>query len=196
MKKKVIIGIIAVVIIIAIIVFFVYKRNNTTNVTLGSDSKILVVYYSAQNHTEAVAQKIAENLDADTFEIVPKEVYTSDDLDWTDSSSRVSKEHNDTSLRNIELETTDVPNWEDYDTVLIGYPIWWGIAAWPTNTFVKANDFSGKTVIPFCTSSSSGLGQSGKLLSQDANGGTWAEGHRFNSSPSDSDIKSWTDSLR
>ena len=85
MNKKVIIGIIAVVIIIAIIVFFVYKRNNTTNVTLGSDNKILVVYYSAQNHTEAVAKKIANNLDADTFEIIPKEVYTSDDLDWTDS---------------------------------------------------------------------------------------------------------------
>ena len=125
MKKKVIIGIIAVVIIIAIIVFVVYKNNNTIKAKISSDSKILVVYYSAQNHTEAVAQKIAENLGADTFEIVPKEVYTSDDLDWTDSNSRVSKEHNDTSLRNIELETTDVPNWEDYDTVLIGYPIWW-----------------------------------------------------------------------
>ena len=196
MNKNVIIGIIAVVIIIAIIVFVVYKNNNTIKAKIGSDSKILVVYYSAQNHTEAVAQKIAENLGADTFEIVPKEVYTSDDLDWADSNSRVSKEHNDTSLRNVELETTDVENWDEYDTVLIGYPIWWGIAAWPTNTFVKANDFSGKTVIPFCTSSSSGLGQSGKLLSQDANGGTWAEGHRFNSSPSDSDIKFWTDSLK
>lgn len=85
MNKKVIIGIIAVVIIIAIIVFFVYKNNNTIKAKIGSDSKILVVYYSAQNHTEAVAQKIAENLGADTFEIVPKEVYTSDDLDWTDS---------------------------------------------------------------------------------------------------------------
>ena len=123
MKKKVIIGIIAVVIIIAIIVFFVYKRNNT--VKISPDSKVLVVYYSAQNHTEAVAQKIADNLGADTFEIIPKEVYTSDDLDWTDSNSRVSKEHDDTSLRNVELENTEVENWDEYDTVLIGYPIWW-----------------------------------------------------------------------
>ena len=222
MSKKGIIGIVIflVIVIVAVVAVVLYSNKTQTtetqkNASNGVESnsqtedenkiekeskantgnKILVVYYSAQNHTEAVAKKIAENLGADTFEIVPKEVYTSDDLDWTDSNSRVSKEHNDTSLRNVELETTDVENWDEYDTVLIGYPIWWGIAAWPTNTFVKANDFSGKTVIPFCTSSSSGLGQSGKLLSQDANGGSWQDGHRFNSSPSDSDIKSWTDSL-
>ena len=222
MSKKGIIGIVIflVIVIVAVVAVVLYSNKTQTtetqkNASNGVESnsqtedenkiekesiantgnKILVVYYSAQNHTEAVAQKIAENLGADTFEIVPKEVYTSDDLDWADSNSRVSKEHNDTSLRNVELETTDVENWDEYDTVLIGYPIWWGIAAWPTNTFVKANDFSGKTVIPFCTSSSSGLGQSGKLLSQDANGGSWQDGHRFNSSPSDSDIKSWTDSL-
>lgn len=78
---------------------------------------------------------------------------------------------------------------------LIGYPIWWEIAAWPVDTFVKANDFSGKTVIPFCTSSSSGLGQSGELLREKANSGNWIEGHRFSSNPSDSDVKTWTDSL-
>lgn len=77
----------------------------------------------------------------------------------------------------------------------IGYPIWWGIAAWPVDTFVKANDFNGKTVIPFCTSSSSGLGRSGELLAEEANGGNWLEGHRFRSNPSDSDIQNWTDSL-
>ena len=82
------------------------------------------------------------------------------------------------------------------DTILIGYPIWWGIAAWPVNTFVEANDFSGKTVIPFCTSSSSGLGQSGEILAELAGTGNWQNGHRFSSNPSEADIKSWTDSLR
>ena len=137
----------------------------------------------------------AENLDADIFEIVPVDEYTSDDLDWTDNNSRTSREHDDESLRNVELVSTSVDNWDEYDTVLIGYSIWWGIAAWPVDTFVKANDFTGKTVIPFCTSSSSGLGQSGRLLAEEANSGNWLEGHRFRSNPSDSDIDSFTDSL-
>ena len=91
--------------------------------------------------------------------------------------------------------STSVDNWDSYDTVIIGYPIWWGIAAWPVDTFVKANDFNGKTVIPFCTSSSSGLGESGDLLEKEANGGNWLEGQHFRSNPSDSDINNWTDSL-
>lgn len=161
-----------------------------------SGSKILVVYYSAQNHTKSVAEKIAKNLNADTFEIVPEEVYSSDDLNWTNSNSRVSREHDDESLRDVKLKNTKVNNWEDYDTVLIGYPIWWGIAAWPVDTFVKANNFDGKKVIPFCTSSSSGLGQSGKLLQKEANSGDWQDGHRFSSNPSDSDIQKWTDSIK
>lgn len=158
--------------------------------------KVLVVYYSAQNHTKTVANKIASNLNADTFEIVPKDIYTADDLDWTDSNSRVTKEHDDESLRNIELVSTEVENWDSYDTVIIGYPIWWGIAAWPVDTFVTSNNFEGKTVIPFCTSSSSGLGDSGKLLAKKAKNGNWLEGHRFNSNASDADIKEWTDSLK
>ena len=163
-----------------------------TNTETG---KILVVYFSAQNHTEAVAQRIAENLNADIFEITPVDEYTSDDLNWNDDNSRVTREHEDESLRNVELTSTTVENWDSYDTVLIGYPIWWGIAAWPVDTFVKANDFNGKTVIPFCTSSSSGLGQSGELLAEEANGGNWLEGHRFRSNSSDSEIDEWTNSL-
>lgn len=169
------------------------KNNGENTETTG---KTLVVYFSAQGHTEEVAHKIAENLGGDTFEIVPKEEYTSGDLDWTDNNSRVTREYEDESLRNTELVSTTVDNWEEYDTVMIGYPIWWGIAAWPVDTFVKANDFNGKTVIPFCTSASSGLGQSGELLAEEANGGNWQEGQRFRSNPSDSDIKSWTDSLK
>ena len=169
------------------------EGENTETQTGG---KTLVVYYSAQNHTEAVAEKIAQNLGADIFEIVPTDEYTSEDLNWNDQNSRVTREYEDESLRDIELESTSVDNWYDYDTVLIGYPIWWGIAAWPVDTFVKANDFNGKTVIPFCTSSSSGLGQSGELLAEEANGGNWLEGHRFRSNPSDSDIQDWTDSIQ
>ncbi len=168
-------------------------ENNGESTQTG---KILVVYFSAQGHTEEVANKIAENLGADTFKIEPVDEYTSEDLNWTDDNSRVTKEHEDESLRNVELVSTTVDNWEEYDTVLIGYPIWWGIAAWPVDTFVKANDFNGKTVIPFCTSSSSGLGQSGELLKEEANGGNWLEGQRFRSNPSDSDINNFTDSLK
>ena len=177
-------------------------NNNSTNETTGNNEnssgnlgRVLVVYYSAQNHTEAVAQQIAENLNADIFEIQPVDEYSNADLNWTDDNSRVSREYADESLRNVELVSTTVENWDNYNTVLIGYPIWWGIAAWPVDTFVKANDFNGKTVIPFCTSSSSGLGRSGELLAEEANGGNWLEGHRFRSNPSDSDIQNWTDSL-
>ena len=177
-------------------------NNNSTNETTGNNEnssgdlgRVLVVYYSAQNHTEAVAQQIAENLNADIFEIQPVDEYSNADLNWTDDNSRVSREYADESLRNVELVSTTVENWDHYDTVLIGYPIWWGIAAWPVDTFVKANDFNGKTVIPFCTSSSSGLGRSGELLAEEANGGNWLEGHRFRSNPSDSEIQTWTDDL-
>ena len=163
--------------------------------TKTETGKTLVVYFSAQNHTEAVAQRIAENLNADIFEITPVDEYTSADLNWNDDNSRVTREHEDESLRNVELTSATVENWDSYDTVLIGYPIWWGIAAWPVDTFVKANDFNGKTVIPFCTSSSSGLGQSGELLAEEANGGNWLEGHRFRSNSSDSEIDEWTNSL-
>ncbi len=169
--------------------------NDNSNTDVSVDGNVLVVYFSAQGHTEEVAGKIAQNLGGDVFSIEPSNPYTSDDLDWTDSNSRVSREHEDESLRDMELEVSTPDNWESYDTVLIGYPIWWGIAAWPTNAFVQANDFTGKTVIPFCTSSSSGLGESGSLLEEAANGGTWQDGYRFSSNPSDDEIREWTDSL-
>lgn len=169
---------------------------NITDDNIGSGTgKTLVVYYSATGNTRGVAKKLAENLNADTFEIVPSNPYTDDDLDWNDDNSRVSKEHDDESLRDVELESTTVPNFDTYDTVLIGYPIWWGIAAWPVNSFVEANDFTGKTIIPFCTSSSSGIGNSADILEDLTKTGIWQEGIRFGTNPSDDDINDFIDSI-
>ena len=161
----------------------------------AADGNVLVVYYSASGNTETAANYIAQATGGDIFEITPAEPYTSDDLNWTDENSRVSREHEDESLRDVELTTTEVENWDSYDTVFIGYPIWWGIAAWPVDGFVEANDFTDKTVIPFCTSSSSGLSQSGELLAQLAGTGDWQEGQRFRSSASQEDVNEWVDSL-
>lgn len=158
-------------------------------------SKVLVVYYSASGNTERVAKDIANAAGADIFEIVPTEVYTGDDLNWTNSDSRVCREHDDESLRDVPLTTTTVENWDSYDTVFIGYPIWWGIAAWPVDNFVKDNDFSGKTVIPFATSASSGMGQSGELLADMAGTGSWQKGQRFSSGASKADVEKWVEEL-
>ena len=161
----------------------------------GENGGVLVVYYSATGNTEAVAGYIAEATGGDLFELEPAEPYTDADLNWTDENSRVTLEHEDESLRDVELVADTVDNWDSYDTVFIGYPIWWGIAAWPVDTFVEANDFTGKTVIPFCTSSSSGLGESGDLLAELAASGDWQEGQRFRSSASQEDVNQWVDSL-
>lgn len=171
------------------------SAENTADKTNSETGKTLVVYYSASGNTERVAKAAAEAAGADLFEIVPVEPYTSDDLNWTNDNSRVSREHDDESLRNVELVSTEVENWDSYDTVLIGYPIWWGIAAWPTDGFVKANDFTEKTVIPFCTAASSGIGQSGKLLADLAGTGDWQEGQRFASGASDKEVAAWVAGL-
>ena len=153
---------------------FLYIVESSSKLTTGS--------------TKSVAGKIAKNLNADIFEVVPEKPYTSEDLNWNDDNSRVSLEHSDESKREVAL-VKSTP--EQYDTVYIGYPIWWGIAAWPVNGFVKANDFTGKTVIPFCTSASSGIGESDKQLKAMAKNGDWKDGKRFFSYVSNSDIADW-----
>ena len=142
-----------------------------------------------------MAQTIADTAGADLFELEPSDPYTDEDLDWTDDNSRVTQEYEDTSLRDVELTVDTVENWEEYDTVFIGYPIWWGIAAWPVNDFIQANDFTGKTVIPFATSSSSGMGDSGELLAELAGTGDWQEGQRFRSGADEADVAEWVNSL-
>ena len=158
----------------------------------------LVVYFSATGNTGEAAGYIAGAIGADVFEIVPADPYTSEDLTWTDPESRVSTEHDARvagETVTVELTQTTPDNWDSYDTVFIGYPIWWGEAAWPVDTFVQSNDFTGKTVIPFCTSASSGLGESGQLLAELAGAGDWMEGQRFRSSVSESDVQTWLDGL-
>ena len=161
----------------------------------GAAGKTLVVYFSATGTTRSVAQTMADTLGADLFEVVPAEPYTAEDLTWQDNNSRVSREHNDESLRTVALESTAVDGWDSYDTVFIGYPIWWGIAAWPMSSFAAANDFTGKTVVPFCTSASSGVGDSGTLLAQQAGTGSWQEGQRFSRASSEDEITGWLSGL-
>lgn len=160
-----------------------------------SSGKTLVVYFSASGNTENAANYIAKATNGDLFELVPKNEYTDADLNWRDESSRVNYEHDNESARNIELVSSTVDNWDEYDVVFIGYPIWWGIAAWPVDAFIKANDFTGKTVIPFCTSTSSGLGQSGELLKEAAGTGNWLDGERFQSGVTESEVAEWVNSL-
>lgn len=161
----------------------------------STGGKTLVVYYSASGKTEEAANYIAGATGADLFELEPTESYSDADLDWTDRESRVSHEHDNPEARAVPLVADTVENWDSYDTVFIGYPIWWGIAAWPVDGFIVANDFTGKTVIPFCTSASSGLGESGELLAEAAGNGEWLEGIRFRSGASEETVTEWVDSL-
>lgn len=164
--------------------------------TPAAGGKTLVVYFSGSGNTKRVAEDIAAATGGTLFELVPVTPYTSADLSWTTAGSRVNREHDDESLRDIPLVTTTPENFDEYDTVFIGYPIWWGIAAWPVNNFVKNNDFAGKTVIPFATSASSGMGQSGSLLAEMAGTGNWQEGHRFSSGASKSTVEEWVNGLK
>ena len=160
-----------------------------------SGNKVLVVYYSSTGHTQTVARYIAAATGADLFELVPSEPYTGADLNYNDNNSRVVYEHAHLEARAVELVSVTPEDWDSYDTVFIGYPIWWQIAAWPVDGFVKANDFTGKTVIPFATSASSGLGESGELLAELAGTGDWQEGRRFSSNTGEAAVTEWLRSL-
>ncbi|MGN1320939.1 MAG: flavodoxin [Acutalibacteraceae bacterium] len=171
------------------------KNDNTDSLSENSYGKTLVVYYSATGNTKQVAEYIASATNGDMFELVPVKPYSNEDLNWRNENSRVVNEHNNPDERNVELVNTTVDNFEEYDTVFIGYPIWWGIAAWPVNSFIEANDFTSKTVIPFCTSSSSDLGNSAELLKEAAGTGDWLEGNRFSSVVSETEVAEWIQSM-
>lgn len=167
-------------------------NSDTETVETG---KTLVAYYSASGTTKRIADIIAEEMNADVFVITPKDEYTDDDLDWTDENSRVMQEHDNPDTRHVELVQVTPDNFDEYDNVFIGYPIWWGEAAWVVDDFVKENDFTGKNVIPFCTSMSSPLGQSGTKLAEMSGTGNWLEGIRFTGSSSKDSITEWLNTL-
>ena len=156
--------------------------------------KSIVVYYSATGTTKSIAEQIAEQTGADLFAIEPAEPYTAEDLNWRDPESRVVREHEDGEAP-AELVSTEVEGWENYETVYIGYPIWWQDASWVMDNFVLVNFFTGKTVVPFCTSQASGYGESGEHMEKMAGTGTWAHGRNFFGEAEDEEIAEWLKEL-
>ena len=151
--------------------------------------KVLVAVYSASGVTRRVGEEIASISGGDFFEIMPKEPYTSADLDWMNKKSRSSVEMNDPSARPEIVNA--VPNMGDYDTVIIGFPIWWGVAPRIIETFLESYDFAGKTIVPFCTSGGSGVGRSDTALHKNVTGGVkWEKGVQINR-PNETEIKKW-----
>jgi Flavodoxins len=157
------------------------------------EHKILVVYFSATNTTKGVAETIADVLSADIYEITPVEPYTDADLDYNDDNSRSTIEMNDKTIR--PAIAGSVENIGQYEYVWIGFPIWWSQAPRILSTFVESYDFSGKTIVPFCTSGSSGIGSSALELEALTDGATWLPGTRLNGGSSRSEIVEWVNSL-
>ena len=157
-------------------------------------AETLVVVFSATGTTRGVAEKIAAVTGADLYEIVPAEPYTDADLDWHDKNSRTTHEQNDKNARPaIAGEKLDLTG---YKTIFIGFPIWWGEEPRIMDTFAESYDFTGITLIPFCTSGGSGIGRSGPNMEALAKSGTWLKGARHSGSISEADLKAWIDGLR
>lgn len=169
------------------------KKEVNTRSDTAEGSQILVAYFSVTNNTKGVAQKLADGLGADLYEIVPEQPYTDEDLDYGNSKSRTSVEMEDPDVRPAISGT--VENMDQYDVVLIGYPIWWGEAPRIMSTFIESYNFSGKTLAAFCTSASSGFGNSDSALRSAASGAAWLNGQRFSAGASADDVLDWVDSL-
>ena len=161
--------------------------------TESEGTKVLVVYFSATNTTEGVAEHIANGLNADIYEIVPEDPYTDADLNYNDNNSRTTIEMNDPNAR--PAISGSVENMEQYDIIFVGYPIWWGEAPRIVSTFMESYDFSGKTIVPFCTSGGSGIGSSASNLERLTSGATWLDGRRLNGSDSQDTVMEWVNSL-
>lgn len=164
------------------------------NVNEGSGKEVLVVYFSATGTTKGIAEKIAAAADAEIYEINAAQAYTDEDLDYNDPDSRTSVEQNDDTARpEIGSDTISL---EGYDTVFIGFPIWWGREPRIMDTFVESYRFDGITMIPFCTSGSSSIGNSGYNLAECAGSGNWLEGRRFDADASEEEIEEWIRGLK
>ena len=162
--------------------------------TPAAHSDILVAYFSATGTTKGVAERIASVTGGDLYEILPAEPYTEEDLNYNDSSSRTTIEQNDKSVR-PEIGSEEI-SLEDYTTIYLGFPIWWGEEPRILDTFAEKYSFEGITVIPFCTSGGSGIGRSGSNMEALAGSGTWLEGERFNGNVSEEDLQSWIEGLQ
>ncbi|MCI9128607.1 MAG: flavodoxin [Eubacterium sp.] len=156
-------------------------------------SKVLVAYFSASGVTAKVAEKLAEAAGADIFSIEPAVPYTKADLDWTDKQSRSSVEMNDPSSRPAVKELRD--NMNDYDTLFVGFPIWWYVAPTIINTFLESYELTGKIIIPFATSGGSDMGKTNEKLLPSCKGATLLEGQKFNSNVSIGELSAWADGL-
>ena len=162
--------------------------------TTAEGKDVLVVYFSATGTTKDIAEKIAAITDADLYEIKAAQEYTEADLDWNDSNSRTTLEQDDKSVR-PEI-ASDPVSLEGYTTIYIGFPIWWGEEPRIMDTFVESYSFDGITMIPFCTSSSSGIGRSGQNLAENAGSGNWLDGQRFGAGAPETEIQSWIEGLK
>lgn len=167
-------------------------KENTDNQDV-QDHKVLVAYFSATGTTKGVAEHIANGLNADIYEIVPEDPYTEADLNYNDNNSRTTIEMNDPNAR--PAISGSVENMEQYDIIFVGYPIWWGEAPRIVSTFMESYDFSGKTIVPFCTSGGSGIGSSASNLERLTSGATWLDGRRLNGSDSQDTVMEWVNSL-
>jgi flavodoxin len=165
---------------------------NTDNQDV-QDHKVLVAYFSATGTTKGVAEHIANGLNADIYEIVPEDPYTDADLNYNDNNSRTTIEMNDPNAR--PAISGSVENMEQYDIIFVGYPIWWGEAPRIVSTFMESYDFSGKTIVPFCTSGGSGIGSSASNLERLTSGATWLDGRRLNGSDSQDTVMEWVNGL-
>lgn len=157
-------------------------------------SKKLVAYFSASGVTAQVAGKLAEAVGADLFEIAPKVPYTKADLDWMDAKSRSTVEMKDPGSR-PELAAA-LPNAADYDTVYVGFPIWWYVAPTIVNTFLESIDLSGKTVVPFATSGGSGMGKTADILRTVCPAANILPGKRMSARESAEAVRAWLETLR
>ena len=154
-------------------------------------SKTLVAYFSASGVTAKLAHTLADAIGADLFEIQPEVPYTSADLDWTNKNSRSSVEMNDKAFR--PAITGKVEHMEQYDRIFVGFPIWWYVAPTIINTFLEQYDLTGKKVIPFATSGSSGMGNTNTELKASCQGADLAEGKRFGSNTAAAELKAWAE---
>lgn len=162
--------------------------------SVSENGAVLVVYFSVTGNTKSVAEKIASVTGADIYEIKAALEYTDEDINYNDSDSRTSKEQNDSSAR-PEIGSEEI-SLDGYSTIYIGYPIWWGEEPRIMDTFAESYNFDGITVIPFCTSGSSGIGRSGQNLADNAGSGNWIEGKRFGGGASEDEIRSWIEGLQ